>query len=64
MSKATPRAVTRTVRDDALRTNVRSRIAYRAEDGNTWRGPWRGSFADAARDAREHNAERLVPPAG
>lgn len=36
---------------------VRSVIAYRAEQGDEWRGPWRQSMADAKRDAREHNRE-------
>lgn len=53
--KAVARAVCRHEYSDELRVNVRSVIAYRAEQGDGWRGPWRGSMAQAKADARELN---------
>lgn len=59
--KAAGRAVFRYEYSDELRATVRSVIAYRAEQGNEWRGPWRQTMADAKRDAREQN--RATAPA-
>lgn len=55
--KAAGRAVFRYEYSAALGVLVRSVIAYRAEQGDEWRGPWRQTMADAKRDAREHNRE-------
>jgi hypothetical protein len=57
VGKATARAVVRHEYSDAMRVNVRSVIAYRAEQGDEWRGPWRGSMRQAQADARERNRQ-------
>lgn len=62
MNRAVARAVVKHTDDPYLRTTVRSVIGYIAEDGNKWKGPWRKTYDDARRDAREHNAAELVKP--
>ena len=40
-----------------LTVDVSRIVGYRARQGDEWKGPVRGSYRDASRDASERNAE-------